>query len=197
MFQHMLIICQVCYDVFAQHLEDFTFFFFFFTVLQMKRRLDGTEATQAQMWITQTHTCQSSEYQTPYSFYLPLIYDRTSQQPLEDTSKEYGAFSTIPSSPFVLQELLAQDKVRSCWSVGGFFMCDFSDGRCAVQWIYKGTSAFKNIRKETFPTQTDRQEPKVRDAQTASGGSAEAERRLICCFMFALESVIFLFGKLF
>lgn len=130
---------------------------FFLTVLQMKQRHDVTEATQAQMWITQTHTCQSSVYQTPYSFYLPLIHDRTSQQPLEDTSKEYGTFSPIPSFPFVLQELLAQNKVRSCWGVWEvFFMCDFSDRRCAGQWIYKGTSAFKNIRKETFPTQTDR-----------------------------------------
>lgn len=155
MFQHMLIICQgllwrVCSTLGRFHS-------FFFTVLQMKQRHDGTEATQAQMWIAQTHMCQSSVYQTPYSFYLPLTHNRTSQQPLEDTSKEYGTFSTIPSSLFVLQELLAQNKVRSCWGVWEvFFMCDFSVRRCAGQWIYKGTSAFKNIRKETFPTQTDR-----------------------------------------
>lgn len=106
---------RVCYDMFAQHLEDFTLQF---TVLQMKQRHDVAEATQAQMWITQTHT-----YRTPYSFYSPLIHDRTSQQPLEDTSKEYGTFSTIPSFLFVLQELLAQNKVRSCWGVWEVFLC--------------------------------------------------------------------------
>lgn len=79
--------------------------------------------------MTQTHT-----YRTPYSFYSPLIHDRTAQQPLEDTSKEYGTFSTIPSFLFVLQELLAQNKVRSCWGVWEvFFMCGFSDRRCAGQ----------------------------------------------------------------
>lgn len=91
----------------------------------MKQQHDGSEATQAQMRRTQTHTCQSSVYQTPYSFYLPLIHDRTSQQPLEDTSKEYGTFSTIPSFLFVLQELLAQNKVRSCWGVWEVFYVRF------------------------------------------------------------------------
>lgn len=60
------------------------------------------------------------------------------------------------SDLFVLQELLAQNPK---WAhVGECRWCFYvrvSDRQCAGQWIYKGTSAFKNIKKETFPTQTD------------------------------------------
>lgn len=84
--------------------------------------------------------------------YLLFMYVHLNSQSSEDTSRENDTFSRILS--FCMTTTFGT-KYKVCGECGWCFYVRFSDRRCAGQWIYKGTSAFKNIKKETFPTQTD------------------------------------------
>lgn len=128
-------------------------------------------------------------YQTPYSFYL-LIHDRTSQQSLEDTSKEHGTFSTIPSFLFVLQELLAHNKVRSCWGVWEvfFYVRFFLTGDVQVNESIKEQVHLKIPERKHSPhKQTGRnQRSAMHKLLQAVAPLSRGGRWLICCFMFSL-----------
>lgn len=166
MFLHMLIICQGLLWHVCSTLEGF--------LVLLISAIGTATYTQAQTWrMRHTGANPQSIRHHIHFIYLFFRFVHRDSPPLEHDSRGNGTFSTILIFPFVLQELLAQnikwDHVGECGRVVFFFMWEFSDRRCAAQWIYKGTSAFKNIRKETFPTQRDQLKPKVCNAQTASG----------------------------
>lgn len=130
-------------------------------------------------------------YQTPYWFYLPLFPRLYTPTVFRKHFKGIlHIFFDSELSFCITRTFGTKYKVRSCWWVWVvFFYVRLSDTRYAGQWIYKGTSAFKNIRKETFPTQTDQWKWKVSDAQTVLQAApllSRGGRWLICCFMLSL-----------
>lgn len=145
---------RVCYDVFAQHLKDFSLIFH---ILEIETSTWWERSHTSKIWITWHIRANPQFIRHIIHFIYPLfIFVHLNNQSSEDTLRENCTFSMILVFLFKLQELLAQNtKWAHVGECGWCFYVRFYDRRCAGQWIYKGTSAFKNIKKETFPTQTD------------------------------------------